>query len=56
MEYSFADSQLNVLDFAQYIQKDGYADNFEELRRVREEVKKEVSSKGFSSNDGFNVN
>jgi hypothetical protein len=55
MEYSFADSQLSVLDFAQYIQKDGYADTIEDLRRIREEVKREVCSVSLGTNEGSNL-
>ena len=55
MQYSFADSQLSVLDFAQYIQKEGYADTIEDLRRIREDVKKEVSSVSYGMNEGFNI-
>ena len=55
MEYSFADSQLTVLDFAQYIEKDGYADTIDELKIIREGVKKEVGSLSFGRDDDFNI-
>jgi len=44
-----------VLDFAQYVQKEGYSDSIEELKRLREDVKMEVCSFSWDNREGFNI-